>query len=80
MLSISMKDIDLMFHIPLLFIMACIFFMLEKSSFSLQDPFHNHVTDIPIFTISQNIEGNIMELIGKDFAPSERYEKEFYQV
>lgn len=81
MLSIAMKDIELPFHIPLLFIMSCIFFMLEKSAFNLQDPFDNHITDVPVYTISNTIANNILELIGSErrYAAS-KYQYKFYEV
>lgn len=81
MLSISMKDIELQFHIPLIFILACIFFMLEKSAFNLQDPFDNHVTDVPVYTISKTIALNIKELVKEcELQYDMTFEYEFYRV
>jgi len=79
-LDISLKNIHFIYQFPLLIGIASIFFLLEKSASSLQDPFENKVTDTPMNTICETIEGNIKELIGEDYYKPALDGKLFYQM
>ena len=63
--SIALQDIESYFEIPLLLTISSVFFLLEKSSTHLQDPFINRPTDTAMTAIAQTIEINIKQLIGE---------------
>ena len=63
--SIALQDIKSYFEIPLLITISSVFFLLEKSSTHLQDPFINRPTDTAMTAIAQTIETNIKQLIGE---------------
>ena len=77
-LSVSLKDIAGYFEIPLLFLIASAFFLLEKSATHMQDPFENKPTDTAITTISKTIEINIKQLLNEKDVPSTHQPKSFY--
>lgn len=52
---------------PLLILIAVPFFLLEKTALNLQDPFDNHKTDTPVFSIAKTIELNLNQMVGKKF-------------
>lgn len=63
--SIALQNIESYFEIPLLLTISSVFFLLEKSSTHLQDPFINRPTDTAMTAIAQTIEMNIKQLIGE---------------
>ncbi len=64
-LSISLRDIESYFEIPLLMIISSAFFLLEKSATHLQDPFSNKPTDTAVTAIASTIERNIRQLLNE---------------
>ena len=68
-LSISLRNIESYFEIPLLLIISMAFFLLEKTASHLQDPFNGVPTDISVTAIATNIEINIRELLDEKYAP-----------
>ena len=62
-LSVALRDIASYFEIPLLLVISCAFFLLEKTATHLQDPFSNRPTDTAMTTIANTIETNICELV-----------------
>ena len=79
-LSISLRDTESYFEIPLLLVIASAFFLLERSATHLQDPFNNKPTDIAITTIARTIEINIKQLLGETDVPKPLQPKKFYSV
>jgi putative membrane protein len=69
LLSVSLKEVSTLLEIPLLTLMALVFFMLEKTAYVLQDPFRNRPSDIPVTTISRTIEINVRQLLGETKVP-----------
>ena len=65
-LSISLADTQGYFEIPLLLVISCSFFLLEKTSALLQDPFSNKPTDTAMTAIATTIEINIKQLIRRN--------------
>ena len=65
-LSISLAEMRPFFEIPLLLVISCSFFLLEKSATHLQDPFSNKPTDTPVTAIARTIEINIQSLIKEE--------------
>lgn len=53
------------FAIPLITIIAGMFFLIEKMAIHLQDPFENRPTDTPVTTISNTIEKNLMQMLNE---------------
>jgi len=69
LLSVSLKEVSTLLEIPLLTLMALVFFMLEKTAYVLQDPFRNRPSDIPVTAISQTIEINVRQMLGETKVP-----------
>src|SRR5688500_16522007 len=64
-LSISLADTQGYFEIPLLLIITCPFFLLEKTSSLLENPFSNKPTDTAMTAIATTIEINIKQLLNE---------------
>jgi ion channel-forming bestrophin family protein len=79
-LSISLRDIESHFELPLLLVISSIFFLLEKSATHLQDPFMNRPTDTAMTTISRTIEINIKQLLGEKDIPKPLISETFYSL
>lgn len=77
-LSISLRDIENYFEIPLLLLISCAFFLLEKTATDLQDPFNNLPTDTPVTAIATTIEINIKQLLNETDLPELIKGNEFY--
>jgi putative membrane protein len=77
-LSISLADTQGYFEIPLLLVISCSFFLLEKTSALLQDPFSNKPTDTAMTAIATTIEINIKQLINETEIPQPVQPKGFY--
>ena len=79
-LSISLGVVKPVFEIPLLLIISCGFFVLEKTATLLQDPFENKPTDTAMTTIATNIEINIKQLLKEDDIPKPLKPHNFYSL
>ncbi len=77
-LSISLRDIESYFEIPLLLVISCAFFLLEKTASDLQDPFNNQPTDTPVTAIATTIEINIKQLLNETDLPNSIKDNDFY--
>jgi putative membrane protein len=66
LLPLGMTDYFGFWLAPLLVLMSVPFFLLEKTAISLQNPFNNNKTDIPVTRISKTIELNLREMIGEE--------------
>lgn len=77
-LSIALKSVLLIYEIPLLMLIAMVFFMLEKTAYYLQDPFRNRPSDIAVTAIARTIEINIRQLLGEEDVPDPITKDEFY--
>lgn len=53
------------FAIPLITVVAGMFFLIEKMAIHLQDPFENRPTDTPVTTIANTIEKNLMQMLNE---------------
>ncbi|MDB5246353.1 MAG: hypothetical protein JWQ40_747 [Segetibacter sp.] len=77
-LSISLKQVNMVFEIPLLLAIAAAFFLIEKSAYHLQNPFRNRPSDIPVTAIARTIEINIRQLLGEGDVPEPIKPQGFY--
>lgn len=77
-LSISLKNINVLYELPLLVVLSLVFFLLEKTAYHLQDPFRNRPSDTPVTAIARNIEINIRQLLGEKEVPQAMQPKGFY--
>lgn len=77
-LSISLKQVNMIFEIPLLLAIASAFFLIEKSAYHLQNPFRNRPSDIPVTAIARTIEINIRQLLGEKDVPEPVKPQGFY--
>lgn len=77
-LSISLKNIESIFEIPLLLVLSAAFFLLEKSATHMQDPFENRPTDTAVTAIARTIEINIKNIIEDKNIPEKLNVNKFY--
>jgi len=77
-LSIGLKGVILAYEIPLLLLIALVFFILEKTAYYLQDPFRNRPSDISVTAIARTIEINIRQLLHERDVPDPITKDEFY--
>ena len=78
LLSISLRTLESHFEIPLLLIVAALFFLLERTATLLQDPFSNKPTDTAMTAIATTIEINLKQLIGGQQIPQPAAPTGFY--
>ncbi|BDD02617.1 bestrophin family protein [Aureibacter tunicatorum] len=55
---------------PLIFGVACIFFLIEKIGMQLQDPFENSGTDTPMTSLARTIERNVLQMTNREKIPA----------
>lgn len=79
-LSISLRDIEGYFQIPLLLLISSAFFLLEKTATHMQDPFENRPTDTAMTAIAKKIEVNIRQLLNEPNVSEPPEENKFYQL
>lgn len=77
-LSLSFKNILWYFEIPLFILILAPFFLLEKSSTHMQDPFENRPTDTAITSIARTIEINIKQLLNESDIPLPHQSEKFH--
>lgn len=77
-LSISIRNVEWYYELPLLIILSSAFFLLDKSATHLQDPFNNMPTDTAMTAITTNIEINIKQLLGDSDVPQPADSNSFY--
>lgn len=77
-LSISLKNMEGIYEIPLLLLISSAFLLLEKTATHMQDPFENRPTDTAMTAISKNIEINILQLLKESEIPKAQQTEEFY--
>jgi len=77
-LSISLRDIEGYFEIPLLLVISAAFFLLEKTATHMENPFSNLPTDTAMTTISTTIEINIKQLLNEGDIPEQIPDHSFY--
>lgn len=77
-LSIAIQDVHAIFEIPLLVLIAALFFLADKTAYNLQDPFRNRPSDTPVTAIARNIEINIKQLLGEQDVPEPLKPKTFF--
>jgi ion channel-forming bestrophin family protein len=68
-LALALKSVAMHFEIILLAAIASVFFLIEKSSTLLQDPFSNRPSDTPVTAIAKTIEINIRQLLNEKNVP-----------
>lgn len=78
LLSISLRTLESHFEIPLLLIIATLFFLLERTATHLQDPFSNKPTDTAMTAIATTIEINLRQLINDKNVPQPITSTGFY--
>lgn len=59
-------------EIPLVIAIACSFFLIEKMSIHLQDPFENKPTDTPTSAICSTIERDVKQMLKESFKQEEK--------
>ncbi|MEM7657292.1 MAG: bestrophin family ion channel [Bacteroidota bacterium] len=56
--------------IPLTILLAGVFVIMERTGAANEDPFENQVTDVPMSTISAQIERDLREMLGEEDLPA----------
>nr|WP_068891614.1 bestrophin family ion channel [Pedobacter panaciterrae] len=59
-------------EVPLVIAISCSFFLIEKMSIHLQDPFENKPTDTPTTTICNNIERDVKQMLKETYRQEEK--------
>lgn len=77
-LAIALKDVEMIFEIPLLLLIAAGFLLIEKSAFHLQDPFRNRPSDVSVTAIARTIDINIRQLLSEESVPEPIQPNVFY--
>jgi len=77
-LSISLANLGHHWEIFLLVFISAPFFLLESTAKHLQNPFENIPSDVPIFSISRNIEINLLTLIDEEVLPQPIVDNGFF--
>lgn len=77
-LSISLRDIESYFEIPLLLVISAAFFLLEKTATHLENPFSNLPTDTAMDAICNTIEINVKQLLSESEVPAPLSSETFY--
>ena len=77
-LAISLKQVQIIFELPLLLLISASFFLIEKSAYHLQDPFRNRPSDVSVSAIARTIEINIRQLLGEREVPDIVKPTDFY--
>lgn len=77
-LSISLRDIESYFEIPLLLVISAAFFLLEKTASHMENPFSNLPTDTAMTAICNTIEINLKQLIQQEDVPAPATSETFY--
>ena len=77
-MSISLENLGHTWEVLLILFIATPFFLLEKAAQHLQDPFEGKPTDVPISTISRNIEINLLTLLKEKEVPTPLEATGFY--
>lgn len=77
-LSISLKDVAVIYELPLLMVISAGFLLIEKSAYHLQDPFRNRPSDTPVTAIARTIEINLRQLLGEEEVPKPEAPQSFY--
>jgi putative membrane protein len=77
-ISVYLANLGHQWELLLLILIAAPFFMLEKAAQHLQDPFENRPTDVPVSSISRNIEINILTLLQEKEIPEPLEPEGFY--
>ena len=78
LLGIAMAETVGYWEIPRLVIISLPFFLLEKVSNYLQDPFENRPTDTSMTAIAKTIDTNIREILEMDDLPEPQKVEDFY--
>jgi putative membrane protein len=78
MLSIALRNLESYFEIPLLLIIAALFFLLERTATHLQDPFSDKPTDTAMTAIATTIEINLRQLLHEQEVPQPVQADDFY--
>ncbi|KRT17834.1 hypothetical protein ASU31_00620 [Pedobacter ginsenosidimutans] len=77
-LSISLRDIESYFEIPLLLVISAAFFLLEKTASHMENPFNDLPTDTAMNAICNTIEINLKQLIHDEHIPGPIQSDTFY--
>ncbi len=76
--TISVRDFEYYYQIPLVLVISSIFLLLEKTATHLQDPFEDRPTDTAMTAIARTIEINIRQLLKEKDIPEPMKPNGFY--
>lgn len=68
-LSLGLLETVGWYEIPILTVIASVFFLIEKTAIHMQDPFKNRPTDTAVTAIARTIEINIRQLLSEKNIP-----------
>ncbi len=79
-LSFSLSDMRDIVELPLLMLISLPFFLLEKISQTIQDPFENKPSDTAMTAIARTIEVNIKEMIDEAVPPFIEKKESYFEL
>jgi putative membrane protein len=65
-------------EVPIVVVVASLFFLIEKSSLYLQKPFDDKPTDTPVTDIAATIETNLKEMLAETGLPAKVASEGYY--
>jgi len=77
-LPFGLEHHPVIIEFSLIVTMTSIFMLIEKIAIYMQDPFENKPTDIPVTSIANKIEQDLLEMIGEYKITSKEENKSFY--
>jgi ion channel-forming bestrophin family protein len=80
LLPFALIDIFGVLEIPMVIAIATTFFLIEKMTIHLQDPFENRPTDTPVTSIARNIERNLNQMLHGKRLPEKFTSADFEQL
>lgn len=78
LLPFSLDDSKIAVEIVLTTLLPVIFISIEKTAIIMQDPFENTPVDIPVTTLAQTIETNLMQMIGEKTTTNKNNDNSYY--
>jgi len=68
--DVSLKKEYMFILVPFTVILSWIFFMMEKVSDDLEDPFNDDINDIPLDSIIRSVEIDILQSLNEENIPN----------
>lgn len=78
LLPLGLIDYSPLITMPIIIAIAAVFFLIEQTSFYLQNPFENRENDTPVTAIARTIEINIKQMLAEENIPEKMEAETFF--